>query len=202
MSNKSNKKKDLIVSAAIKLWQGTHDVSKVSLADIARVAGVSPTTVYNNFATREGLIEDVIKYLIQETLKKQWAIIRSSLPFPQKMQSILAAKMTTMQGMHTDLLDKFSTDSVAAKFLDDVYRVEMKPMMTTILEEGKQQGYIDPDLPVEVVMVYMDILKAGGIACGAELRQLTGDLRMMSALTRILYFGLFRKEFDFDIGKG
>ena len=198
---KKSTKKALLISAAIKLWQETHDVNKVSLADIARTAGVSPTTVYNNFSTREGLIEDVVRHLIGEVLDKQWSIIQSDLPFPQKMQGIISAKMNNLKGLHTDILDKFSTDPVMVKYMDEIYRTEMRPMMTAIMEEGKLQGYIHPDLPVEAVMVYLDILKAGGTACARELHSIVTDPRMMAGLTRIIYFGIFQKEFDFSVDK-
>jgi AcrR family transcriptional regulator len=36
-----------IMGAAVSLFRHTHDVKKVSLQEIAREAGVSPTTIYN-----------------------------------------------------------------------------------------------------------------------------------------------------------
>lgn len=199
MIAKPKSKKERIIAAAIRLWQKTHNVNKVSLADIAQEASVSPTTIYNNFGTRERLVEEVIKHVIKETLDKQWAVIRSELPIPLKMQGILSVKMAAMQDMQVDLLTKLNTDPAISKYIDEIYQTEMKPMMTTVIEEGKRQGYIHPDLPDEVVMIYLDILKAGGIACAGELQRITGDRRLLTGLTRIFYYGLFQKEFDFAI---
>ena len=199
MSARQSTKRERILTAAIRLWRETHNVKKVSLEDIAREAGVSPTTVYNNFGTRDGLVQEVIKHLTREMLDKQWDIVKSGLPIPLKMQSMLSIKMATMQGMQTDLIAKFSTDPVVSKYIDEVYLAEMKPMMTAIIEEGKQQGYINPDLPDEVVMLYLDMIKAGGIAYASELQRIASDRRLMTALVRIFYYGLFQKESDLTV---
>ena len=197
--SRPNTKRERIITAASRLWRETHNVNKVSLADIAREARVSPTTVYNNFGTREGLVQEVIKHITKETLDKQWAVVKSDLPIPLKMQNMLSVKMATVQGMQADLLAKFSTDPVVSGYIDEVYQAEMKPMMTAIIEEGKQQGYINPDLPNEVVMLYLDMLKAGGVAYASGLQRIASDNRLMTALVRVFYYGLFQKEFDFTI---
>lgn len=187
------------MTAAVRLWRETHNVKKISLEDIAREAGVSPTTIYNNFGTRDGLVKEVVKHLTGEMLNKQWATVKSDLPFPLKMQAMFSVKMATIQDMQTELLDKFSTDLAVGQYLDEVYETEIKPMMTAIIGEGKQQGYISPDLPDEVVMLYLDMMKAGGTAYAAELQRIAGDGRLMTALVRVFYYGLFQKEFDFTI---
>src|SRR3989339_1861805 len=184
-----------IIAAAIRLWQQAHNWNKVSLTDIANEAGVSPTTVYNNFGTREGLVEEVIKHLLGEILEKQKGILKSGLSFPDKVQKMLPAKMKAINGMQADLLDKICTDPIAKKYVDEVSKSEGKPLMMSILEEGKHQGYIRPNLPDEVIMLYFDIIQAGS-TCSEEIKRVVGNKRLTSALVRLIYFGLFQKEFD------
>ena len=192
-------KRERIITAAVRLWRETHNVNKVSLEDIAGEAGVSPTTIYNNFGTRDGLLKEVVKHLTGEMLNKQWAALESDLPFPLKMQAMLSLKMATKQDMQTELLDKFSTDSVVGQYLDEVYETEMRPMMTAIIGEGKRQGYISPDLPDDVIMLYLNIMKTGSTAYATELRHVAEDSRLLTALTHVFYYGLFQKEFDFAV---
>jgi AcrR family transcriptional regulator len=199
MGIKSKAKKERIIDAAIKLWRETHNVQKVSLADIAREAGVSQTTVYNNFGTRDKLVEEVIKYLMRETMDKQWAIVRSDLPIPLKIQSIITTKSSTMQDIVTDVLAKLAEDASTRRYLNEMYEAEMKPMMNEIIDDGKRQGYIRPDLPNEAVMIYLDIVKEGGLANTEQLQRVVSDTQLMSGLTRLIYYGLFQKEFDFTI---
>ena len=197
-----NTRKERIISAAIKLWRETHNVQKVSLLDIAREAGVSQTTVYNNFGTREGLVEEVIKFLMRETMDRQWKIVRSDLPIPVKIQSIISTKTAAMQDVYTDVLDKLSQDSSTRKYLNEMYETEMKPMMNAIIDDGKHQGYIRPDLPNEAVMIYLDMIKDGGLANTSRLQTIMDDNKLLTGLTRLIYYGLFQKEFDFNIDFG
>jgi AcrR family transcriptional regulator len=199
MSLKRNTKKEPIITAAIRLWRETHNVKKVSLLDIAKEAGVSQTTIYNNFGTREGLVEEVIKHLMRETLDKQWAIVRSDLPIPLKIQSIISVKTSAMQDVATDVLAKLAEDTSTRWHLDKMYEAEMKPMMNEIIDDGKRQGYIRPDLPNEAVMIYLDMLKEGGLANTAQLQRIMENNQLLTGLTRLIYYGLFQKEFDFTI---
>jgi AcrR family transcriptional regulator len=199
MMSRPKIKKGRIINAAIKLWRETHNVQKVSLADIAQEAGVSQTTVYNNFGTREGLVEEVIKYLMRDTMDKQWAVVRSNLPIPLKIQSIISAKTSTMKDIYTDVLTKLAGDTSTRQNLENMYQAEMRPMMHEIVEEGKRQGYISPEIPEEAVMIYLDMLKEGGLANTGQLQHIMDDNRLLTGLTRLIYYGLFQKEFDFTI---
>ncbi len=198
MRKANSNKQEWIINAAIRLWQQAHDVDKVSLMDIAKEAGVSPTTIYNNFGTREGLIQRVIRQLMENIMEKQDAILRSNLPFPLKMQQSLASKMSSMEGMQSSLLDKFSSDPAVGKYLDKIYDTGVKSMMSALIEDGKKQGYIRPDLSEEMVMLYLDIIKEGGKACAGKLYEIAGDKVKMKELSHIFYCGLFQKDVDFD----
>ena len=196
---KPKTKKEHVIKAAIKLWQETHNVQKVSLADVAREAGVSQTTIYNNFGTREGLVQEVIKYLIRDTLDKQWAVVRNNLAIPLKIQSIISVKTSGMQDVYTDVLAKLATDNSTRQFMEDMYQAEMKPMMHEIVEEGKRQGFINPDIPEEALMIYLDMFKEAGMANPRRLQRLMENNELLMGLTRLIYYGLFQKEFDFTI---
>lgn len=192
-------KKQSIIAAAIKLWQQAHNWNKVSLEDIAREASVSPTTVYNNFGTRERLVEEVIKHLVAEILDKQKGILKSGLPFPEKVQRMLSAKMKAINGMQADLLDKICIDTVVKKYIDEASEVKRKPLMAALIEEGKREGYIRPEVPVDVIMVYFDIIQTGSMSCIEEIKRVVSNKRLTTALVRLIYFGLFQKEFDLTL---
>jgi AcrR family transcriptional regulator len=196
---KGNIKKDRIISAAIKLWRETHNVQKVSLLDIAREAAVSQTTVYNNFGTREGLVEEVIRALLRQIMDKQWAVVRSNLPLPAKIQSIISNKTDTMRDIYSDVLVKLANDASTRQFLNTIYEAEMKPLMHELIEDGKRQGYIRRDMPEEAIMIYLDLIKDGGLANTDKLQKLMDNTELMMAITHLIYNGLFQKEFDFNI---
>jgi AcrR family transcriptional regulator len=189
-------KKDRIVAAAIKLWQQAHQVNKVSLVDIAAEAGVSPTTVYNNFSTREGLVYEVIRHIFSETINRQKAVLKSDVPFPEKIQSVISLKMEPIKGMELDLLDKICTNPAARQYVEELTETEFKPMIKAIIQEGKLEGYIRHDITDEVIMLFFDILRKGEMACNEGIGRIITDNDTTLAFTRLVYFGLFQKEFD------
>jgi AcrR family transcriptional regulator len=189
-------KKERIVAAAIKLWRQAHQVSKVSLVDIATEAGVSPTTVYNNFGTREGLVYEVIRHIFSETINRQKAVLKSDLQFLGKIQSVVSSKMEPIKGMELDLLDKICTDPAARQYVEELTETEFKPMIKAIIQEGKLEGYLRHDIPDEVIMLFFDILRKGEIACNEGIGRIITDKDATLAFTRLVYFGLFQKEFD------
>lgn len=185
-----------IIAAAVKLWRQAHNINSVSLEDIAREAGAPSSAVRDIFGTREKLTQEVIKHLMGDILEKQKAILKSDMPFPRKMQGMISAKMQPIKGMEVDLLDKICTDPASRQYVEEMTQAEFRPMMKAIIGEGKREGYIRADMPDEVIMLYFDVLKSGGVACTGEMKRIVADRDTMLAYTRLIYFGLFQKEFD------
>ncbi len=58
---------------------------------------------------------------------------------------------------------------------------------------------VESDLPDDTVMLYLDMMKAGGIAYGGDPQCIAGDSRVMAALIRVSCYDLFQKAFDLTI---
>ena len=194
-------KKGPIIAAAIKLWRQAHNINKVSLEEVAREAGVSPTTVYNNFGTREGLVQAVIRHLSDQIMDKMLALKESDLSFPAKMQAMVSAKLNTVSGMQSDIIEKIWTDPGSRRYIEEITERQAKPLMKAIVEEGQRQGYIHPDIPPELFVLYFNILQAGCEASKQEIARVSNDKAMMVKLARLMYFGVFRNEFDLNSGE-
>ncbi len=193
-------KKERIIAAATKLWRQAHKISKVSLEEIAREAGVSPTTIYNNFGTREGLMQAVIRHLSQEIMDKMQAVLKSDLPYPLKMQGMVAAKLNTISGMQSELIEKIWTDPASRQYVEEIVGSQAEPMIKAIIEQGKTEGYIHADMPTELIILYFNILKDGTEVNKNEVAQLSADKSLMFKFARLMYFGLFCTEFDLATG--
>ncbi|MBI4267682.1 MAG: TetR/AcrR family transcriptional regulator [Chloroflexi bacterium] len=200
-------RKKHIITSAMKLWQQAHNVNEVKLTDIAQEAGVPANTINKYFDTRAGLVHEVIRYLVKDILDKQEAILKSKVPFPEKMQRMISVKLKRIEGIELDLLDKICTDPVDRQYVEDMAETESKPMVKAIIKEGKRENYIRTDMPDEVIMLYFEILQSGGAVCSEEMKRIVADRNSMLALTRLIYFGIFQKEFDVNVnntitGKG
>jgi AcrR family transcriptional regulator len=194
-------KRERIIAAAAKLWRQAHKISKVSLEEIAREAGVSPTTIYNNFGTREGLMQAVIRHLSEEIMSKMQALLKSDLPYPLKMQGMVAAKLNEISGMQSELIEKIWTNPASRQYVEEITESQAEPMIKAIIEKGKTEGYIHADMPAELIILYFNILKDGTEANKEEVAKLSADKSLMLKFARLMYFGLFCKEFDLTTGE-
>jgi TetR/AcrR family transcriptional regulator, cholesterol catabolism regulator len=194
---KTTDKRSNIIAAALKLFSSTHNVNKVSLEAIAAEAHVSPTTIYNIFQDRDTLVYEVVKELARANIERNKAIVRSNLPFPQKLIGIISGKMDMTDKVNGEIIEKMlSQDKKIAPFIDDIYEHEIKPLWNEIINDGKSQGYVDPSLDETAVVMYLDIMEAGLKSKRGIFMDIKENLKLLENLTHIMFYGFLKKEID------
>jgi TetR/AcrR family transcriptional regulator, cholesterol catabolism regulator len=192
---KNELKRQKIIDTAVTMFRETHNVKKVSLEDIAQKAGISPTTIYNHFGTREALVSEVVKVLLRQTLEQSWALIRSDIPFSQKLIGIINLKKDMISQVNGEIIDKIvSQDKTISPSIDEVYQNEVRPLWLEMLADGKKQGYIDTELNDEALLTYLDVLKAGFAAKQELMKNVATKVDSLMQLTRILFYGFLKKD--------
>jgi AcrR family transcriptional regulator len=193
----NSEKRQNILRAARSLFNRTHDVKRVSIEDIANEAGVSPTTIYNNFGDRETLLYEVIKELVRQNLERNREIVHSSLPFPQKLISIISNKMTIVDQVNNELIEKLlMQDKKIAPFIDQIIEQEIKPLWQEIMSDGKKQGYVNPSIDDAALLAYLDVLQAGLKAKPQLFKNFHDNMTFIEQMTRIMFYGFLVKEID------
>ena len=188
-------KKEKVIKAAIQLFSNTHNFNKVSIEDIAREANISPTTIYNNFGNRDNLIVEVIKKISLAGLKAYKRIIRADMPFPEKIKLSMDRKINIVGELDWNVIDKMvSQDTRLAEFAAEINENENKPMLLELIEDGKRQGYIKPDLSNEAIMMYFEILQASGSAFFRIISAPGVNPDTVQNLNQILFYGFMSKE--------
>jgi AcrR family transcriptional regulator len=190
-------KRQRILEAALGLFQHTHSIKKVSLEDIAREARVSPTTIYNQFGTREALIIEVTKFIMAKIIDMARSYINADLPFPRKFVEIAAGKIDIVSKVDSEFLVKLvSQDPAIRPFIEETFRNEVAPLWLEIIRQGKEQGYIDPALDDTALLVYLDIIRTGMSARPEFTRDWEKNLRLIEKLMHIFFSGFLKKEID------
>ena len=197
LNEKRISKRQEIVSAAISLFSRTHDIRRVSLEAIAREARVSPATIYNRFGNREALVSEVTKELVRTNLERNRTLIRSGLPFPQKLTGIISGKLDVAGSVNNEIIKKLITqDKTIAPFIDEIYQQEIRPLWQEMVADGKKQGYVDPALDDEALLVYLDVMQAGFKARPELFQSFEENTALIKQLTRLMYYGFLKKEID------
>ncbi|RJQ37019.1 MAG: TetR/AcrR family transcriptional regulator [Dehalococcoidia bacterium] len=192
-------KRGRILEAAKSLFSRTHDVRRVSLEAIAKEAGVSPATIYNHFGNRETLVCEVIRGLVGGNIARNRALIRSDLPFPKKLMSILGGKLDMMERMNNEIIEKLiSQDENIVKFIDEIVEREIKQLWKEMVADGKKQGYIAPALGEDVLLGYLNVLQAGFRAMPEFLHGLADKRDYIEQIVHLMCYGFLKKEIDFS----
>lgn len=188
------RKKESIRHAALELFK-INGIKKVSIAEIAKKAHVSPVTIYNHFGDKNTLACDVIKQSFVEKINQYRDIMNSDEPFPNKIRVIMLDKMAMANDYDEELIEKYTFGSPElAAFINKVYEGDIKKIQVQMLKEGKEQGYIDKDLSNEAIFLYLNMVRKGADAHVDLFKNPKKNIRMLKELNNLIFYGLFQKE--------
>ena len=190
---RKERKKEAVHQAAIELFK-VFGFRKVSIADVASKAGVSPTTIYNYFGTKEELVRDVIKRLLEETVHKYWAIMDSDRPFLDRLDLIIFDKTELSRQYEGELVQAVaSNDPVMLEYVESMYEESVK-RMAAFFREGKKLGYVNPDVSEEATLLYFDILRRGFLAHPEVFQSPEHNAELVRDLASLYLYGLMGKR--------
>ncbi len=178
-----------IRQAALELFLA-HGISKVAVKEIATRAGVSPVSIYNYFGSKEGLVRDVVKDYLDRAVERYRAILEGDMSFEAKLEAIIFDKKNLMRSASTEFMQAVcSADPEINAYFNRIYS-RMRQNLSMFLEQGQAEGYVNPRLSPEIVMLYFDVLKAG-ITANKELFGSPGkNEEMLAQFTEIYLHGL------------
>ncbi|CDQ41184.1 MULTISPECIES: TetR/AcrR family transcriptional regulator [Virgibacillus] len=182
-------KKSHILQAALTLFMD-FGVQKVSIKEIATKANVSQVTIYNYFESKNNLVHEVIKHYISETWWEFESLFDNDLPFPEKIKKLIFAKTETAQHINSNFYNVIMKEySAGISYIEELYQKKAIPKMMELFEEGKREGYVDPDLSNESILMYFHIFKE------AMQREdiYNKILPMTEDIMKILFYGIIGK---------
>lgn len=158
---RKERNKDSIRRAALELF-GNYGIQKVTMADIATKAGVSPVTIYNHFGSKEDLVRDTVKELAETYQRKYQEILRSDRPFLERLETVMFDKIETFKLYHSEFIwTMVSEDPEMLEFITDFFETRLRPMMDEFYREGQREGFIDSSLSMDSIMLYLQIVRDG-----------------------------------------
>jgi AcrR family transcriptional regulator len=144
-------------------------VNKVTVADIARKAGVSQATIYNHFGSKDALAREFVTTVIDELVGQAEQVLASDRRFDYKMADFvhfISERMTAQgpfageQSAFAVRLDRAHTPELAE--IRAAAHERMTGLLLTVVQEGRAQGQVNPALSDQALRVYfrafMDLL--------------------------------------------
>ena len=185
--------KSRILQATLELFQ-VHGIKKTTIYDIAQKAGVSPATVYNHFGSKEDLVLATVKYFLASTAADFSKIFKGDLSFLEKMEQILLYKSDMLGQYQGEFMQTIiSEDPEIRHLVDSVYLREIRDVIINFYEEGKKQGYVNPELSTETIMRYILIVRSGMTAESILSEDPEHNRKMMQELAPLFLYGIMGK---------
>ncbi|MBM4448570.1 MAG: TetR/AcrR family transcriptional regulator [Chloroflexi bacterium] len=179
-----------------------YGFKKVSINDIAQKAGVSQVTIYNHFGSKDELVRDVIKSLLRRMLARYRDLIREEGPFLEKLKAIVFDKSEVVGQFQGELTrTALSQDLGIRQFVESIWQGEVNQLLIELFEDGRRQGYINPDLSQEAILAYYEIFLQGIYNSPKIQARMAQSPKLVRELISTFTYGLNggnRKGFDHD----
>ena len=198
-ARRKEQSKEDIRKAAWELFS-QFGVDKVSMADIARKAGVSPATIYNNFESKEALAREFVSGMVEGLVSRAQEIITPQGSYQEKINAFFQFISAMMAG------GKPASEGVAvfASSLDlqndpeirEIRTRAQEKMLTLLLgliEEGRRAGQVSAEISEEALRIYF-VLFMDAFTHDEFQRQYPRNPNLVNELGALMLYGLSGKR--------
>jgi len=161
-TRRKEKSKEDIRKASRELFS-QFGVDKVSIADIAHKADVSQATIYNNFGSKEALVREFVTSAVEQLVNRVQEILTPKKQYHEKMLAFIQFISDIMVNGRPSAADSAIFTSSYLQNDPEIKTIRMEAqrkmtgLMLELVQEGKQQGQVNPDLSEEVLSIYFAV---------------------------------------------
>lgn len=159
-TRRKEQSKEEIRKAASELFS-QFGVEKVSIVDIARKAGVSQATIYNNFGSKDALVREFITSTIDQLVNRVQDVLSLEKPYWEKMADFIRFLSVIMAHDKSSEMDVTVFNSSHdllndpdIKKIRDSAQQKMTGLLLNLVREGQAQGHIRTDLSEDAFRFY------------------------------------------------
>ncbi|EKZ0815299.1 TetR/AcrR family transcriptional regulator [Listeria monocytogenes] len=161
-------KKTAIIEAALFLF-GKQGFTAVSIKDIAALADVSQVSIYNYFGSKEALIGECARVIMQDTIALAEEILASEGTFTQKLERAIQLCNTEINLSLSKFISKeASKDQQFLILLVNNINSLKKDIYMKYVAAGKEAQVIDNAISDEVIQLFIDAINSLGLTVPEE----------------------------------
>lgn len=153
---KKNKKfQDTLKTAKELFWK--HGIKRVTIEEICKEAGVSKMTFYKFFPNKTELAKTILENLVQISLLDFNELVKSELPFSQKLEKMFLMKIERMNNFSMELInDIYTNPNLELKEFMEQKKNESIDLITNFYRDAQNQGFIRKDVKIDFLLSYSD----------------------------------------------
>ena len=168
---------------------------KVSINDVARQAGVSQATIYNNFGSKEALVHDYRQNIVSLVTRRFRDILVLKKSYAEKLQDLFQSWI--------DMADRYNlrsrpsaasaaggSENQNGPSLDE----ELSATLLKFIRDGRAQGNAGLEVSDEAILTYIAFIQEG-ISNHPEIqKRLNNDSRLSQDLLSLFMNGINGRE--------
>jgi AcrR family transcriptional regulator len=148
------KKASILKSARVLFNQNGIDETKI--IEIAKIAEVSPVSIYNYFNSKEGLLRALIEEELDKSIQMYNDILDSNMPFEKKLDNIMNLKNYHLTKNNNIFFTAKTGDSKRInKIYEDIMNYKGKKVYMHFIKVGKNEGYINENIDNQALLDFM-----------------------------------------------
>ncbi|EBD1498542.1 TetR/AcrR family transcriptional regulator [Listeria monocytogenes] len=161
-------KKTAFIEAALILF-GKQGFTAVSIKDIAALADVSQVSIYNYFGSKEALIGECARVIMQDTIALAEEILASEGTFTQKLERAIQLCNAEINLSLSKFISKeASKDQQFLILLINNINSLKKDIYMKYVASGKEAQVIDNAISDEVIQLFIDAINSLGLTVPEE----------------------------------
>lgn len=163
----TEKKKAAIIQAALHLFE-KKGLAKVNMKEIATEAGVATASIYNYFGSKQNLVGECFNVVMADTFQKAEEILSTKTAFLKKLEQTLALCTVTLnQSISQHFSSEALKDPALKSLLIENVREGKRKIYRQYIEAGKSENAINPSIPTDLYLDYIDAINTINIAAGS-----------------------------------
>lgn len=148
---------------------GKQGFTAVSIKDIAALADVSQVSIYNYFGSKEALIGECARVIMQDTIALAEEILASEGTFTQKLERAIQLCNTEINLSLSKFISKeASKDQQFLILLVNNINSLKKDIYMKYVLAGKEAQVIDNAISDEVIQLFIDAINSLGLTVPEE----------------------------------
>ncbi|MEL7658242.1 MAG: TetR/AcrR family transcriptional regulator, partial [Bacillota bacterium] len=152
--------KKAAIKMAVKELTSRKGIESLSMKAIAKTAGVSQVTIYNHFKSKNELIKDVSRSLMEELYNAYFGILNSNHSFMEKLELILNERIRAVfDGSWNMLISAAEWDYEIDQMLKTGPLLKLKSRIYDLIEQGKDEGIVKNSIETNTIMQYLEMFR-------------------------------------------
>ena len=192
MKDNDPKRAQLLTAAKALIWK--HGMRRVSIEEICKEAGVSRMTFYKHFRDKDSIVLTILEALEKEGLERYRTIMKSELPFPDKVKALIRFKSEQADSLSHEFYHDIHQHAGPAvvELLDRMDRDSIRLFEKDIVQAQKQ-GHLRAGIHPKFFVYLLD--KLIEMSHDEDLINMYPSLQaMIIELTNFYFYGILPAE--------